>query len=205
MNKATGLLPDKPKKVNSLDIKREKGANWKRAKHWGNQGKPVPEKKDNRGIKRHVVVQNRFELEGIKKQARRVNGLFTDDIFKNILRAQDFKARNGGCGVTESKEFFSARFPKMTAFKSQGRGGGPKPAVPDWVALCVYTKLSREYQAVAMFDNPTFAARLMGKGFLPSGILRALNSTPGSKDNFSGTSGIINADDVCHWRYVKRQ
>ena len=151
------------------------------------------------------MVTNRFELEGIKKQAKRVRGLFTDDIFKNILRARDFEARNGGLGVTESKEFFSIRFPKMTTFKSQGPRPGRKPAVPDWVALCVYTKLSKEYQAVAMFDNPSLAARLMGKGFHQPKILDALNSTPGSKVNFSGTSGTINADDVCHWRWVKRQ
>ena len=205
MNKATELLPNKPQKVNSLVIKRENDANRSRAKYWRNLGKPVPEQKKNGGRKRHVVIENRIELEGIKKQARRVNGLFTEDIFKDILRARDFKERNDGCGVTESKEFFSARFPEMTTFKSQGPRMGRKPLIPDWVALCVYTKLSTEYQAVAMFDNPSLAARLMGKGFTQENILKALKSTPGSKTNFSGTSGIINEDDVCHWRYVKRQ
>jgi hypothetical protein len=198
-------MPDKPKKVNSLVIKREKDANRSRAKYYRHLGKPVPEQKKNGGRKRHVVVENRIELEGIKKQAKRVNGLFTDDIFKNILRARDFKERNSGWDVTESKEFFSARFPTMTTFKSQGPKVGPKPLIPDWVALCVYTKLSTEYQAVAMFDTLSLAARLMGKGFAYRNILCALKSTSGGKTNFSGTSGIINADDVCHWRYVKRQ
>jgi len=194
-----------PKKVDSLAIKREKNADKQRAWQCKMKGIPVPEQKKNLGRKSIVVVENRDGLKRIKRQAIRVLGSFTDKQFKNILRARDLKALNHGVDVVESKEFFSNRFRKMTTFKSKASRKGPKPAVPDWVALCVYTKLSTEYQAVAMFDNVTLAANLMGKGFSRQTIQEALNSTPENKRNFSGTSGIINADDVCHWRYVKRQ
>jgi hypothetical protein len=201
VKKAAVPLP----KVKSLVIRGENKTVQSRTSYWKMKDKPVPKTKDNRGRKLFEVVENRDGLKRIKRQAIRVLGSFTDPKFKHILRSQDLKARNNGTDVIESKQFFSKRFPRMTTFKSKKNPPGPKPKVPDWVALCVYTKLSTEYHAVAMFDNPYLAARLMGKGFYESGILKALNSTRKSKDNFSGTSGIINADDVCHWRYVKRQ
>jgi len=189
-------------KVKSLVIKGEKKTGSGRTNYWKRKDKPVPKKKDNRGRKLFEVIENQGDLEGILKQARRVLGSFTDEKFKDILRAQDLKARNFGNDVIESKEFFSDRFRKMTAFRSKKNPpGGIKPKVPDWVALCVFIKSSTEYHAVAMFDNPALAARLMGKGFCRQNIQAALTK----KGNFSGTSGIINADDVCHWQYVKRQ
>jgi len=211
MKKAAKTLPPRNQnpKMSARDILLEKHADRMRARRHKKKGLPTPSTKKNVGTKRKVVVKNRSALENIKEQARRVRGEFTDPRFKDILRAKDLQARNNGSKVTETKEHFSDRFAKMTTFTSEN----PRhTSGAEWTALCIYTNLSSEFHAVAMFDSTCLAARLMG--FTQSCIQRALDSeskmTPseklsGRKDNFSGTSGVINKDDVCHWRYVKRQ
>jgi hypothetical protein len=73
----------------------------------------------------------------------------------------------------------------------------------EWAAMCVYVKNLQDYWVVAMFENPYLAARLMGgkkKKFSRVGIRNAVTN----KNNKSGTSSIINLNDVCNWRFVKK-
>ena len=177
---------------------REKNADAKRKKRYSNKGLPVPAQK-KASHPSIATEEARLGLKKIDGLAKRVNGKFTTDAFKNYLKKDTLKDLNDGWDVKETLEKFSDRFSQVPTFTSTSpKRGKPSAHKNEWVALEVYLKGGSEIRLVAMFESPTLAARLMGDGFSRQGIDQALNQSE------AGCSGVINKSDVCFWQYIKK-